>query len=395
MRLVLLPAVAGISYEVLRLSAKHGDSGFSRALIAPGLLLQRLPRGNPISPRSRWPLRPCAPWRKARDRRRPVWDKLETIQERVEEITRLMGDPAVTAQPRELQKLGRELSELRPLAEAYAFHRKVEQELEENRELAQSEKDPEMRTLAREEVARLAAEKERLDREIRLLLLPKDPNDEKNIMIEIRAGAGGEEAALFAAELSACTAAYAELKGWKVEMLTPQPDGPRGASRRSSSKIHGRGAYSRLKYESGVHRVQRVPVTEAGAVSTPPPPRWRCSRRPTRSTSRSIPTTSASTSSTPAAPAARTCNTTRPAVRITHVPTGLRSPCQDETLPAQEQDQGAVRSSGRACLDLERREAAGARRADMRSQVGTGDASGENPHLQLPAETGSPTTASV
>ncbi|TFG58923.1 MAG: PCRF domain-containing protein, partial [Deltaproteobacteria bacterium] len=138
-----------------------------------------------------------------------MWGKLEGVKGRIDEITRLMGDPAVTGNSRELQKLGRELAELKPLAEVYERYRKLRQEMEENRDLVQSEKDPDMRALAKEEIARLASEEERLEGEIRLFLLPKDPNDDKNILMEIRAGAGGGEASLFATELFRSYSMYA------------------------------------------------------------------------------------------------------------------------------------------------------------------------------------------
>ena len=302
-----------------------------------------------------------------------MWDKLETVQGRIEEITRLMGDPSVTARPRELQKLGRELSELRPLAEAYARYRRIERELEENRELAQSEKDPELRALAREEIARLTAEAEHLEREVRVLLLPKDPNDEKNILIEIRAGAGGEEAALFASELLRSYSMYAAMKGWRVEMLSLNETGL-GGTKEVIAMIEGKGAYSRLKYESGVHRVQRVPATEAGGR---------------------IHTSTVTVAVIPEAeevdvqigpddlridvfrssgPGGQSVNTTDSAVRITHVPTGITVSCQDEKSQLKNKTK-ALKILRSRLYDLEA-ERQRAERADMRrSMVGTGDRS--------------------
>jgi peptide chain release factor 1 len=195
-------------------------------------------------------------------------EKIAKVVARYEEIEQQMSDPAVLADYSRLNELAQERSELEPLVESYRRHRDVVRELEETRELLAAGQDEDMVAMAEEELVRLSEEQEALEAQMRALLVPRDPRDEKNVLIEIRAGAGGDEAGIFAADLLRLYGRYAERQGWKTEIVDENSTGV-GGYKEVIMAVKGKGAYSRFKYESGVHRVQRVPVTESqGRIHT-------------------------------------------------------------------------------------------------------------------------------
>ena len=192
-----------------------------------------------------------------------MFDKLEDLLVRFEEVLNELGEPDVTANQERFQKLMKEQSELQPIVDAYKEYKNNKETIHDSISMLEEEKDEEMREMLKEELSDAKKRVEELETELKILLLPKDPNDSKNVIVEIRAGAGGDEAALFAAEIYRMYVKYAESRRWKTEMMSLNENGI-GGFKEVTFMIQGQGAYSRLKYESGVHRVQRVPETESG-----------------------------------------------------------------------------------------------------------------------------------
>ena len=192
-----------------------------------------------------------------------MFDKLEDLLVRFEEVLNELGEPGVTANPERFQKLMKEQSDLQPIVDTYKAYKKSKETIQDSLSMLEEEKDEDMREMLKEELADAKKQVEELEHELKILLLPKDPNDNKNVIVEIRAGAGGDEAALFAAEIYRMYVKYAESRRWKTEMMSLNENGI-GGFKEVTFMINGNGAYSRLKYESGVHRVQRVPETESG-----------------------------------------------------------------------------------------------------------------------------------
>ena len=302
-----------------------------------------------------------------------MFDRLEDLGRRLEEILNQLGEPGVANDQNLYRKLMKEQAELAPIVEKYNEYKAAKEGIEDSLAILDEETDEEMRELAKEELNDCKERLAETENELKILLLPKDPNDEKNVIVEIRAVAGGDEAALFAAELYRMYVHFAEANRWKPELISVNENGI-GGFKEAVFMINGEGAYSKLKYESGVHRVQRIPATESGGR---------------------IHTSTATVAIMPEAEevdveidmndckfdvfrasgnGGQCVNTTDSAVRLTHIPTGIVISCQDEKSQLKNKDK-ALKVLRSRLYDLKMQEAQDAEAEARRSQVGTGDRS--------------------
>ena len=302
-----------------------------------------------------------------------MFDKLEDLLIRLEEILSELQEPDVASDPNRFRKLMKEQSELTPIVEAYKEYKACKQNIEESLELLNEESDEDMRELAKEELNESKARVEELEHELKILLLPKDPNDDKNVVVEIRAGAGGDEAALFAAEIYRMYLHYAESKRWKVELVECEEIGI-GGMKNVTFMIDGQGAYSMMKYESGVHRVQRVPETESGGrihtstITVAVMPEAEDVDVHIDEKDIRIDVMRASGNG------GQCVNTTDSAVRLTHYPTGLVIYSQTEKSQLQNKEKAFALLRAKL-YDLECQKQHDAEAEARKSQIGTGDRS--------------------
>ena len=300
--------------------------------------------------------------------------KLQAVEDKYLELESMISDPSVLEDMTRWQRYNKEHSEMTPIVEAFREYKKVCQTIEDDKSmLEEGMDDDELRHMVEDELAEMRQRKEELDNELPVLLLPKDPNDDKNVIVEIRGGVGGDEAALFAGDLFRMYSRYAEAQGWRVDILSSNAT-ELGGFKEVSFTVEGYGAYSKLKYESGTHRVQRVPVTESGgrihtsAVTVAVLPEADEVDVDIKANELRIDTYCASGAG------GQYVNRTETAIRITHLPTGIVVQCQDEKSQLKNKEK-AMRVLRARVLEQAQQQQADAIAADRKNQVGSGDRS--------------------
>ena len=303
-----------------------------------------------------------------------IMDKLQAVEDKFLELESLISDPSVIEDMNRWQRYNKEHANLQPIIEAYREYKKVCQGIDDNKEMLDDGiEDDEFRHMVEEELADFRRRKDELDQQLPIMLLPKDPNDDKNVIVEIRGGVGGEEAALFAGDLFRMYSRYAEGQGWKVSIIDANAT-EIGGFKEVSFAVEGYGAYSKLKYESGTHRVQRVPVTESGgrihtsAVTVAVLPEADDVEVDIKSEDLKIDTYRAGGAG------GQYVNKTESAIRITHLPTGIVVQCQDEKSQLKNKEK-AMRVLRARVLEQAQQQQADSIAADRKSQVGSGDRS--------------------
>jgi len=302
-----------------------------------------------------------------------VFDRLQAVEDRYDRLNELLSDPEIVNDTKKLRDYSKEQSDIQETVEAYREYKEVKAQNQDARSMLEEKLDPEMREMVKEELDETAEKIEELEARLRILLIPKDPNDDKNVIIEVRGAAGGDEAALFAGDLFRMYSRYAESQGWKMEVIDASSTGV-GGYKEIIFMINGKGAYSKLKFENGAHRVQRVPETESGGRIHTSTATVACLPEAEEVEIEIHEKDIRVDTFTSSGPGGQSVNTTMSAVRLTHLPTGTVVSCQDEKSQIKNKEK-AMKVLRARVYDKFQREAQAEYDQQRKSAVGTGDRS--------------------